>query len=235
VIFDEATGNLFTGDSFGSNSPTIPDAFWMQFSQAPVDGYLSVVKNSRTNFHGKVKYVMTGHNDHPLEGEAYLDNLQTALQMLMDKGDAGLVPSYRPAGLKQVVVGDRLHDPNWVAMNVNRDHYLPAPVDEIAGLTRIAVQGYKLTPPFSPQVKEYSVTVPKSISTVKLEADPTSARSGELSINGEKVQPGALQSFKLKGPTSTAKIEVVSPDGTQKADYNVTVLRSVTLSRKPEK
>jgi hypothetical protein len=79
------------------------------------------------------------------------------------------------------------------------------------------------------------VTVPKSISTVKLEADPTSARSGELSINGEKVQPGALQSFKLKGPTSTAKIEVVSPDGTQKADYNVTVLRSVTLSRKPEK
>ena len=37
VIFDEKTGNLFTGDSFGSNSPTIPDALWLQFSQVPVD------------------------------------------------------------------------------------------------------------------------------------------------------------------------------------------------------
>jgi glyoxylase-like metal-dependent hydrolase (beta-lactamase superfamily II) len=234
VIFDEATGDLFTGDSFGSNSPTIPDALWMQFSQAPVDGYLSVVKNSRTNFHGKVKFVMTGHNDHPLVGEAYLENLQTALQMLMDKGDAALVPSYRPAGLQQVVVGDRLHDPNWVAINVNREHYLPAPVDKIAGLTRIAVQGYKLTPSFSPQVRDYSATVPKSVSTVELEADPTSTRSSQLSIDGKKVQLGALQSFKLNGATSTAKIEVVSPDGTQKADYNITVLRSVTPSRKTE-
>ncbi len=228
VIFDESTGNLFTGDSFGSNSPTIPDALWMQFSQAPVDGYLSVVKNSRANFHGKVKYVMTGHNDHPLTGETYLDNLQTALQMLMDKGDAALVPSYRPAGLKQVVVGDRLHDPDWVAINVNREHYLPAPVDQIAGLTRIAVQGYKLTPAFSPQVKEYSVTVPKSTATVELEADPTSTRSRDLSINGQKAQPGTMQSFKLTRGTSTAKIEVVSPDGTQRADYTVTVLRSAS-------
>jgi Cadherin-like beta sandwich domain len=153
----------------------------------------------------------------------------------MDKGEAALVPSYPPAGLKQVVVGDRLHDPNWVAINVNRDHYLPAPVDKIASLTRIAVQGYKLTPSFSPQVKEYSVTVPKSISTVELEADPTSTCSSEPSINGENVQTGALQSFKLKGPASTAKIEVVSPDGTQKADYNVTVLRSGTPSRNAKK
>ncbi len=148
--------------------------------------------------------------------------------MLMDKGDAALVPSYRPAGLEQVVVGDRLHDPNWVAINVNREHYLPAPVDQIAGLTRIAVQGYKLTPAFSPQVKEYSVTVPKSTATVELEADPTSTRSRDLSINGQKAQPGTMQSFKLTRATSTAKIEVVSPDGTQRADYTVTVLRSAS-------
>ncbi len=56
----------------------------------------------------------------------------------------------------------------------------------------------------------------------------------ELSINGNKAQPGIWQ-FKLNGTTSTAKIEVVSPDGTQKADYNVTVLRSVTPLRKTEK
>jgi hypothetical protein len=38
-----------------------------------------------------------------------------------------LVPSYRPAGLQQVVIGDRLRDPNWVAINVNKDTYLPRP------------------------------------------------------------------------------------------------------------
>ena len=226
VIFDETTGNLFTGDSFGSNSPTIPDALWMQGSKSPVDGYLSVVKNCRANFRGKVKYMMTGHNDRPLVGETYLNNLQTALQQLMDKGDAALVPSYRPAGLQQVVVGDRLHDPDWVAINVNREHYLPAPVDKIAGLTRIELRGYKLAPPFSPDVKEYSVTVPAGVSSVQLEADPTSSRSSALSMNGQKIPPGTAQSFKLSGSSSTAKIQVVSPDGTQSADYVVTVSRS---------
>ena len=73
---------------------------------------------------------MTGHNDHPLMGEKYLDNLQSALQSLMDKGEAVLVPSYRPTGLLQVTIGDRIHDPDWVAINVNKEHYLPAPVDK---------------------------------------------------------------------------------------------------------
>jgi hypothetical protein len=66
------------------------------------------------------------------------------------------------------------------------------------------------------------------------EADPTSTRS-DLSINSNKVQAGANQSFKLNGSTSKAKIEVVSPDGTQRADYDITVLRSVTPSRNREK
>ena len=146
VVFDEKTGNLFTGDSFGSNSPTIPDALWLQWSRVPLDGYLAVVKNCHANFRGKVRYMMTGHNDRPLAGEQYLDNLQSALQSLMDKGEAVLVPSYRPAGLQQVVVGDRLHDPNWVAINVNKDTYLPAPIEKIAGLTRITVEGARLSP-----------------------------------------------------------------------------------------
>jgi glyoxylase-like metal-dependent hydrolase (beta-lactamase superfamily II) len=135
VVFDEKTGNLFTGDSFGSNSPTIPDALWLQFTQSPLDSYLATVKTVRPYFRGKVTHLMTGHNDHPLTGEKYLDNLQAALQSLMDKGDAVLVPSYRPAGLLQVTIGDRMHDPDWVAINVNKAHYLPAPVDKIAGLT----------------------------------------------------------------------------------------------------
>jgi hypothetical protein len=72
------------------------------------------------------------------------------------------------------------------------------------------------------------------LAKIAIASIPTSTRSSELSINGNKAQPGRLQ-FKLNGTTSTAKIEIVSPDGTQKAGYNITVLRSVTPSRKPEK
>jgi glyoxylase-like metal-dependent hydrolase (beta-lactamase superfamily II) len=125
VIFDPKTAALFSGDSFGSNSPTIPDAAWMQFDPNPLDGYLAKIKQVRQQLGGRVKYILTGHNDRPLIGEAYLDNLEHAVQLLLDRGDAALVPSYRPLGLFQVIVGDRLHDPNWVAVNVNRDHYRP--------------------------------------------------------------------------------------------------------------
>jgi len=126
VIFDPGTAVLFCGDSFGSNSPTIPDAAWMQFDPNPLDAYLTEIRQVRSQLRGRVKYIMTGHNDRPLIGEAYLANLERAVQLLLDRGDAALVPSYRPLGLFQVIVGDRLHDPNWVAVNVNRDHYRPS-------------------------------------------------------------------------------------------------------------
>jgi glyoxylase-like metal-dependent hydrolase (beta-lactamase superfamily II) len=126
VIFDPKTAALFSGDAFGSNSPTIPDAAWMQFDPNPLDQYLVEVKHVRSQLGDRVKYILTGHNDRPLLGWAYVDNLERAVQLLLDRGDAALVPSYRPVGLYQVIVGDRLHDPNWVAVNVNRAHYLPA-------------------------------------------------------------------------------------------------------------
>jgi glyoxylase-like metal-dependent hydrolase (beta-lactamase superfamily II) len=225
VIFDEKTGNLFTGDSFGSNSPTIPDALWLQFSQTPLDVYLATVKTTRQNFRGKVTHVMTGHNDHPLMGEKYLDNLQSALQSLMDKGDAVLVPSYRPVGLLQVLVGDRMHDPDWVAINVNKEHYLPAPVDKIAGLTLLSMDGAALQPAFSPNVKSYSVTMPKNASTASITVEPTSSRSSALTINGQPTKSGQAMPVKLRGKATTVTIHVASPDGSQTADYVVTVTK----------
>ncbi len=225
VVFDEETGNLFTGDSFGSNSPTIPDALWLQWSTAPLDEYLSAVKNCHGNFRGKVKFIMTGHNDRPLVGEKYLDNLRRALQALMDKGDAALVPSYRPPGLKQVVVGDRLHDPDWVAINVNQQTYLPAPLDKIAGLSRLAVEGTKLLPEFSPRVRRYSLTVPQKLAGLEITVEPTSTRSKALTINNEIVTPGTPYNIPLKGRSSVVSIRVESPDGTQSSEYELTVSR----------
>jgi glyoxylase-like metal-dependent hydrolase (beta-lactamase superfamily II) len=127
VIFDPKTAVLFSGDAFGSNSPTIPDAAWMQFDPNPLDGYLREIKRVQAQLGDRMKYILTGHNDHPLIGQAYLKNLERAVQLLLDRGDAALVPSYRPPGLFQVIIGDRMHDPNWVAVNVHREHYLSAP------------------------------------------------------------------------------------------------------------
>lgn len=126
VIFDPGTAVLFSGDAFGSNSPTIPDAAWMQFDPNPLDQYLAEIERVRSQLGDRVKYILTGHNDRPLIGWTYVNNLERAIRILLSRGDAALVPSYRPPGLFQVIVGDRLHNPNWVAVNVNRAHYLPA-------------------------------------------------------------------------------------------------------------
>lgn len=226
VVFDEKNGWLFTGDSYGSNSPTIPDALWLQWSQVPLDVYLSTVKTSRTHFRGKVKYMMTGHNDRPLKGEAYLNNLEAALQSLMDKGDAVLVPSYRPAGALQVTIGDRMTDSNWVAINVNKDHYLPAPINKIAGLTYLGVKGATLTPSFSPDVDSYQARLTgDAASSVSVIVEPTSTRSRSVTVNGSPVKSGIEHEIPLSGRETPIRIHVESPDGSRSADYAVTIER----------
>jgi glyoxylase-like metal-dependent hydrolase (beta-lactamase superfamily II) len=220
VIFDEQTGNLFTGDAFGSNSPTIPDAAWMQFDPKSLDIYLAEVRRVRACLGNGVRYIMTGHNDHPLKGEIYLVNLEKALQLLMDKGNAALVPSYRPAGLWQVVVGDRFTDPNWVAINVNRTRFLPSPVETIDSLSRIAVEGLKLSPDFTPEIKNYTVNAPQEVASVTVTAVPTSSRA-TIDIFGKPVSAGKSYTTKLRA--SKVQIEVKSPDGTSSATYTLTV------------
>jgi glyoxylase-like metal-dependent hydrolase (beta-lactamase superfamily II) len=124
VVLEEKNGYLFTGDSFGSNSPTIPDALWLQMPGAPpASAYSEMIKHVRGELQGRAKYMMTGHNDHPLVGDKYVSNLQAACDLLMTRGRAVLIPSIRPAGVLQVVVGDRLTDPDWAAINVNPAQY----------------------------------------------------------------------------------------------------------------
>jgi glyoxylase-like metal-dependent hydrolase (beta-lactamase superfamily II) len=220
VILDEQKGILFTGDAFGNNSPIVPNTLWMQFDPNPLDEYWTTIKSVRSKVGDRMKYMVDGHDDHPLDGEAYLNNLESALRELMDEGDAALVPSYRPAGLMQVVVGDRFHDPNWAAINVNHDHYLPAPVDRITSLTWIAIDGAKLVPDFSPAVKDYAIDVPRATSSLTVTVDPTSDRS-TVTIDGDAAGAGKPQAVKL--PVSRIEIGVRSPDGTETASYTVTV------------
>ena len=79
---------------------------------APIDRYLSALQVFRAKVAGRIKLIYGGHNDWPLLGETYLDNLQAAAQHLVDAGPDSLMPSLRPAGVWMAVRGDRLSNPD---------------------------------------------------------------------------------------------------------------------------
>src|SRR4051812_41451209 len=157
VLFDEANGILLASDAVGSNRPTIPDSLWMQFpGMAPIDDYLSSLQVFRSKVAGKIREIHGGHNDVPFAGETYLDNLQRAAQLLVDLGEEVLVPSLRPTDAWQVVVGDRLSDPNWAAINVAKGSCLSAPPEKIATLSNLQLQNARLEPGFMPHHYTYT-------------------------------------------------------------------------------
>jgi glyoxylase-like metal-dependent hydrolase (beta-lactamase superfamily II) len=224
VILDPADGNLFTGDTVGNNSYLPPDVLWMQWLTYPLDQYFAAVRTGRARLGDRIKLIMTGHNDRPLVGTAYLDNLETALQRAMDEGNDALVPSYRPHGLKQIVVGDRLTDPNWFGVNVNAQTFLPAPPDQIASLTLIDLQGATLTTRFTSTTHDYKATV-KGSGTITIAAKPASSRIQSLTINDETVQPGAPVDVSFKGKKDVVAITVTAHDGKTTDSYRVLLSR----------
>jgi glyoxylase-like metal-dependent hydrolase (beta-lactamase superfamily II) len=223
LIFDEQNGTLFSGDAFGSNNPTVPDALWMQ-GGPPMDIYLSSVRVARAKLRGKVKYVLTGHNDVPLAGERYLDNLEAAAQTLIDKGESVLIPSYRPAGLLQVVVGDRLKDPDWAGINVNRARPISAPADKIATLSNIEIGGATLSARFSPDTHDYLADVAQAVE-IFITPVTTSTRYKSLTVNRIAAASGSRVSIKLTEPRTDVSILVTSPDGEGSTRYTIVVSR----------
>ena len=162
MLFDTATGNLFTTDQIGNNRAHIMDSFWMQFANLSstffadsMDVYLSSLQIAleRVDSLGTVKRILTGHNDVVLDGTAsYLDILQTAVQKVVDEGTDAMTPTLRTLdsingyleNTKTVVVGDRLKDINWVGINVNLQNYLSdgyrnGNEDKIADLSNLSV------------------------------------------------------------------------------------------------
>jgi glyoxylase-like metal-dependent hydrolase (beta-lactamase superfamily II) len=224
VVLDPASGNLFTGDSIGNNSNLPPDVLWMQWVTQPLDQYFSTVRTTRQRLGNRVKLIMTGHNDRPLVGTAYLDNLEAALQRAMDDGNDALVPSYRPHGIKQIVVGDRFTDPNWFGINVNAEKFLPAPPDQIASLTLIDLQGAALTTRFISTTHDYKAAV-KGSGPVTIALRPASSRVESITVNGDPVQPGVPVDVSFKGRKDVVAIGVTAHDGTTKQAYRVILSR----------
>ena len=225
VLFEKETGYLFTGDSVGSNGPGIPDSFWMHFpSSPPLDEYLSTLEVFRSKVRGGVKRILTGHNDHPLEGQKYLDNLQQAAQSVVDQGTSLLVPSLRPPGVWQVVVGDRMHDPNWVSINVTKEGCLFTAPDKITALSNLELnEGGAID--FSPAHLEYSTSVSKGVSKLQITPTAMSSRYRSLKINGRDAKSGSPYNAALKRGTSSFAITVTSPDGNSEKTYTLTINR----------
>jgi glyoxylase-like metal-dependent hydrolase (beta-lactamase superfamily II) len=220
VILDPATGDLFTGDSFGNNSNLPPDVLWMQRSPQPLDQYFSAVRTARALLGNRVKRIMTGHNDRPLEGTRYLDNLESALQRVMDEGRGALIPSYRPPGLEQIVVGDRFTDPNWFGMNVNTETFLPAPPDQIASLTLITATGATLKTRFNSAEHAYEATVTGD-GRITIAVRPASSRVRSLLIDGKAATAGVPHKIDYRGGAQAVPIVVTAPDGKTTQTYRV--------------
>jgi hypothetical protein len=98
-------------------------------------------------------------------------------------------------------------------------------MDKIAGLTRLAVEGGKLSPAFTPDVKDYTVTLARNAQSIEVTTEPTSTRSHQLTINEEPTQAGVPYEVKLNGTLPSINIRVISPDGSDTAQYTVTVKR----------
>ena len=221
VIFDPATGDLFSGDSLGNNSYLPPDVMWMQLlPNRSLDAFYANERTMREKIGRRITHILTGHNDHPLTGTAYLDNLQKAMQRLMDEGDAALIPSWRPQGIWQVVVGNRYTDPNWFGANVDRSRYLPAKPDQIAGLVEVKLTGAHLVQALDPEVHTLTAVLDHPGGAVTLAVYPTSSRSRALTIAGASASPG--KAVTLHATAQPVAIVVTAPDGVTKATYTLT-------------
>lgn len=224
VLLDEANGLLIAGDAVGSNRPTISDSLWMQFpGMAPIDTYLSSLQVFRSKVGGKFREIIGGHNDVPIYGETYLDNLQQAVQLLVDQGEDALVPSLRPTDAWQVVVGDRLTDPNWAAINVAKGRCLTTPPDQIATLSNLQVRHATLEPGFQSDQHSYTAAVDGAADEVEIVATATSTRHFRLTINGAPTDSGKVYSAKLSSGETRFEIAVTAPDQVTMQTYTLAI------------
>jgi len=138
-----------------------------------------------------------------------------------------LTPSPRPSGVWQVVSGDRLSDPNWAAINVNRDRCLTAHPDQIASLSNLQFKGCTLNEAFKPSIFAYTADLDPNVSEVEIVPTATSRRYAALKINGVEARSGQPFAALIKGEVTPTmlSVEVVSPDRSTTCVYMVKVNR----------
>lgn len=124
VLLDEKTGDLFASDEFGSNRRYVPDSAWLQLNPgATAETCLRRLQQFREQTKGKVRRILTGHNDEILDADAYLETLERMFQTVINGGPDTLVPSLRSAAESfgsgsAAMEGNWRLDPFWVAANL---------------------------------------------------------------------------------------------------------------------
>ena len=88
-----------------------------------------------------------------------------------------------------------------------------------------SLEGAALKPAFSPDVKSYTATLLKDSSTASISVEPTSSRSSVLTVNGQAAIPGQASVVQLSDKATAVSVHVASPDGSETADYVVTVVK----------
>ncbi len=88
--------------------------------------------------------------------------------------------------------------------------------EAICDLASLAIDGYQLTPAFSPDVTQYSVDVPYSKSTVEFEATP---------LDDSATVKASRKTLKSAGTSTDVNLTVASADKKSKKVYTVTVNR----------
>ncbi|MDO4616859.1 MAG: cadherin-like beta sandwich domain-containing protein [Lachnospiraceae bacterium] len=268
MLFDTESGYLFTTDQVGNNRAHITDSFWMQFANLTptffadsMDVYQSslAVALERVNSLGEVKYILTGHNDVILDGQGdYLTNLQQAVQNVIDEGEACMTPTLRTLdsidgyleNTMTVVVGDRLSDVNYVAVNVNLENYLSDGYRDgnektIAELCNLSVHEAGQTgnllwddPNFGINVNwsypadgtvpvrkdnlTFTASVESDVDSVEL-VPTASASNAVITVNGEEAVSGEACTIELTEAQTTVSIVVTAPDGETENEYTVVI------------
>ncbi len=74
-------------------------------------------------------------------------------------------------------------------------------------------------------LKSYTATQLRNTATASLPVEPTSSRSSVLTIHGQSAKTGKANVVPLTGKSTAVTVHVASPDGSQTADYVVTVLK----------
>lgn len=264
MLYDQQTGYLFTTDQIGNNRAHRADSFWMQFGDMaptffadPMDVYQAslAVALERLDTLGEIKVIMSGHNDVALLGTEYIDNLKQAVQQVIDNGAEGLhTPLNSLDNLKEntmtSVVGERLEDVNWAAVNVNLENYLSdgyrdGNQNKLADLCNLSVhlpgeKGNLLwedaafginvnwdypsdgTKPVRKETSDFTAQVPSG--TEEIELVPTACASdATIQVNSQPVNSGEAITIALDEADTVISIVATAPDGESTHEYTVTV------------
>lgn len=224
---ERQSGYCFSSDALGSNRLEKPDTGWIQFDTpcCTLDHVLAQVQKFRWRTQGRLTKLFSGHNTYAVEANIYLDNLEAAIQDVIDHGESVLKPTLRSTeecmGSSRIAVrGSYVYDPDWAAVNVGHVFSEGFEPQKNTDLNWIGVKNGSLSPTFDRAVTEYIL---KCSDTAVVLSAITSSTYSALSLNGERITSKQDIALDVQHGEQLA-FDVESPDHTSHKRYILTIL-----------